>query len=142
MFIDETKVYSESDKPSVDGYSTIQETRTKNIMDPNDKPGGGIAVLVKNDLARIRSEKIKINQNKDIMAFSISTKDKPIYFIQGYAPQNTNTEEADKFFKDLDEYIEELKKQGDTYIIGDLNAQMQITNDEKNINQDVNRSGN
>ena len=141
MFIDETKVYSEADKPTVDGYSTIQETRDKNIMDPSDKPGGGIAVLVKNDLTKIRSEKIKVNQNKDIMAISISTKNKPIYFIQGYAPQSNNTEEADKFFKDLDEYIDELKKLGDTYIIGDLNAHMQINNEEKNIKQEVNRSG-
>lgn len=141
MFIDETKLYESTDKPFIKGYDIIQEVRKQVNNDPRDKPGGCIAAIIKDDLAKLRSEKIKINQNEDIIAFSISTKEKPIFFILGYAPQNNSTEEATKFFKDLDEYIKELKERGDVYIIGDMNAQMPMINKEKNIVQEDNRSG-
>ena len=134
IFIDETKLHEYSAIPNFEGYTPIHEERKKKTKQKGKKregEGGGIAAYIKNDLHKICSQKIKINNNEDLMAFKIETKDKPIHIIQGYAPQETSIDEAKKFFSDLDEYIRELNPESDIYIIGDLNAQMSISNKKK-----------
>ena len=119
--ITETKLTSIP--PNITNYAWEYKNR-------NNKSGGGVAQLIKNNLVQntTRTQDIE-DQNQEIIWTQIKNGTKKIHIGTYYSPQESATlETIEREYSQLTTQINKLKETGSIILTGDFNAKLEINN--------------
>ena len=102
-----------------------------------DKNGGGVAILVRDDIKDIVTPHIPDRNIELIWIFIQRKKKRPLFIGSYYGKQETRTSknEIEREFQLLSEEIEEKSKEGEILLAMDANAKIGV------LNEDVSRNG-
>ena len=108
----------------IPGYTLLSRVR-------EDKNGGGVAILVRDDIRNIVTPQIPERNIELIWAFIQRKKQRPLFIGSYYGKQETRTNknEIEREFQLLSEEIEEKKKDGEILLAMDANAKIGIMNE-------------
>ena len=117
-----------SDK--IDGYTLFSRVR-------EDKNGGGVAILVRDDIKSFVTPHIPDRNIELIWVFVHKRNKRPLFIGSYYGKQETRTSknEIEREFQLLSEEIEEKSKDGEIFLAMDANAKIGI------LNESISRNG-
>ncbi len=121
---------------NIKGYKWIARNR-------KNQDGGGVGILVSNDVANHTTEinEIEENENLESVWIEIKTRPKNIAIGAFYGPQEKEKiEKVKDIYRGLTTQINQINKNAEIIIAGDFNAKLEITKDENRI-QDESRNG-
>ena len=121
--------------PLLKGYQWYSKER-------RNATGGGVAIAVKNEIARQTKEQKNMEDNEqEIIWIEINITGKDRIHIGGYyGPQEKcQKEEAERQYSQITTQINCLQETGSIILAGDFNAKLEVK--EKNINQEQSRNG-
>ena len=130
--ITETKLTTSP--PNITNYAWEYKNR-------NNRNGGGVAQLIKNDLVKntCRTQNIE-DQNQEILWTQIKNGTKKIHIGTYYSPQESaNLETIEREYSQLTTQINKLKTTGSIILTGDFNAKLEINNNK--VQQKETRNG-
>ena len=128
FLITETQMRSNISE-KIDGYTLFSRVR-------DQKNGGGVAILVRDDIRNIITSQVP-ERNIELIWAIIQRKKKPPLFIGSYYGKQetrTNKNEIEREFQLLSEEIEEKSKDGEILLAMDANAKIGILNEEVSRN--------
>ena len=122
--------------PVVEGYKWYYRNRV-------NKNGGGVGILVRNDIAKsVQEVKDFADNDHEILWIQVKAGKSNTYFGTYYGKQeNEKKEMVEEEMSSIATQINNLKQKGKVVLSGDFNAKLKVTKSTPNICQDESRNG-
>ena len=118
--------------PKIEGYKWIIKQR-------QNKLGGGIAIMINNNIQHITKVKQDTEENEEIQWVKIKTKHSTITVGNFYGPQeNEERQKVKTIYRNLRTQIIQAKQEGPVILTGDFNAKLHITKQGNTIQNESN----
>ncbi len=129
-------MFNNKEAYNIKGYKWIGKNRT-------NKKGGGIGILISNQLTGCTSEANDIEENPNLETtwIKLETRPKNIYIGVFYGPQENNPKDQnEQMYRTLETQIKQLQTKGEVIIGGDFNAKLEVTSEKGKQKQSKNGS--